>query len=192
MSTNPGSDMLSSKSIGSVHGGAREPAAYRKTQASHLLVESILGNTLLLDAWSSHAGVATARRRERQSSRDCRVGDDAAVDGGWVVRRDRRPISFMICVRYTNARESERVGAAAAHDVRLRPGVGSLGADSWREAASAGRSARCCEPPRRTTVWSPDVTFATPNARRLPNRTRSAGAGSARLGARASRACRGR
>jgi hypothetical protein len=35
--------MLSSKSIGSVHGGAREPGAYRKTQASHLVVESILG-----------------------------------------------------------------------------------------------------------------------------------------------------
>lgn len=42
--------MLSSKSIGSVHGGAREPGAYSKTQASHLPVESILGNARPLDA----------------------------------------------------------------------------------------------------------------------------------------------
>ena len=42
--------MLSSKSIGSVHGGAREPGAYRKLQASHLLIERILGNVQPLNA----------------------------------------------------------------------------------------------------------------------------------------------
>ena len=102
--------MLSSKSIGSVHGGAREPAAYRKTQASHLLVESILGNTQPLDAYTGHGGLVAASRNHRQPAASAgaagasdllpgapEFGDEQSVGSSGETPAWRRCVTFARC-----------------------------------------------------------------------------------------------
>ena len=60
---------------------------------------------LPLDASSSHASAATGRRRERQSGRDCRVGDKAGVTG--------RPADFCFGPSVSRKAASTRIARVA-------------------------------------------------------------------------------